>query len=53
LAIKDVGWAIKNEINETEALAGTQNMQNVILIFVTLIIAVIAAVIVIFSRQVI
>ena len=53
LAIKDVDWAILSEIDEAEAFAATQNMRNTILIFVALIIAVIAAVIVIFSRQVI
>ena len=53
LAIKDVDWAILSEIDEAEAFAATQNMRNTILIFVELIIAVIAAVIVIFSRQVI
>jgi len=53
LAIKDVDWTILSEIDEAEAFAATQNMRNTILIFVALIIAVIAAVIVIFSRQVI
>ena len=53
LAIKDVDWAILSEIDEAEAFAATQNMRNTILIFVALIIAFIAAVIVIFSRQVI
>ena len=53
LAIKDVDWAILSEIDEAEAFAATQNMRTTILIFVALIIAVIAAVIVIFSRQVI
>ena len=54
LAIKDVDWAILSEIDEAEAFAATQNMRNTILIFVALIIAVIAAVIVkFFSRQVI
>lgn len=53
LAIKDVDWAILSEIDEAEAFAATHNMRNTILIFVALIIAVIAAVIVIFSRQVI
>ncbi|MGB2005207.1 MAG: methyl-accepting chemotaxis protein, partial [Paracoccaceae bacterium] len=53
LAIKDVDWAILSEIDEAEAFAATQNMRNTILIFVALIIAGIATVIVIFSRQVI
>ena len=53
LAIKNVNWAILSGIDEAEAFAATQNMRNTILIFVALIIAVIAAVIVIFSRQVI
>jgi len=53
LAIQDVDWAILSEIDEAEAFAATQNMRNTILIFVALIIAGIATVIVIFSRQVI
>ena len=53
MKIKDGDWATLSKKDEAEAFAAMQNMRITILIFVALIIAGIATVIVIFSRQVI